>query len=106
MTTTVEIKGLLERRIELLIKAGLYASKSEVVRDGLRHLLKEINMQEIALQLYQDEEISIGLALELSEMDLQSFVSLCKKRGIKPKLGTEDIDELMGEIKELIGDEG
>ncbi|MHA1448714.1 MAG: ribbon-helix-helix domain-containing protein [Candidatus Hodarchaeales archaeon] len=34
MTTTVEIKGVLEERLELLVKTGFYASKSEAVRDG------------------------------------------------------------------------
>lgn len=104
MTTTVEIKGILEDRLELLVKSGLYASKSEAVRDSIRHLLNELDMKELAFKLYKDEQISTGLALEIAEMDLVSFLEECKQRGIETRIGIESIDDLKGDIESLVND--
>ncbi len=101
MTTTVEIKGILEERLELLVKSGLYSSKSEVVRDSIRHLLKGLDMKELAFKLYRDGQISTGLALEIAEMDLIKFLDQCKQRGFNPKIGSENINELKKDIKGL-----
>lgn len=101
MTTTVEIKGILEERLELLVKSGLYSSKSEAVRDSIRHLLKELDMKELAFKLYKDEQISTGLALEIAGMNLISFLEECKQRGIKPRIGFESIDDLKADIESL-----
>ncbi|MHA1167151.1 MAG: UPF0175 family protein [Candidatus Hodarchaeales archaeon] len=101
MTTTVEIKGVLEERLELLVKTGFYASKSEAVRDGIRHLLKELDMKDIAFTLYRDGKISTGLALELAEMDLITFLDQCKQRGIRTKIGTVSGKELEEDVKGL-----
>ncbi|MHA2295894.1 MAG: UPF0175 family protein [Candidatus Hodarchaeales archaeon] len=102
MTTTVEIKGLLEERLELLVRAGMYASKSEAVRDGIRHLLKELDIKDIAFKLYRDGKISTGLALELVEIDLVTFLAQCQQRGIRPRTGIETEDELEADVKGLI----
>jgi Arc/MetJ-type ribon-helix-helix transcriptional regulator len=104
MTTTVEIKGILEDRLELLVKSGLYASKSEAVRDSIRHLLNELDMKELAFKLYKDGQISTGLALEIAEMNLVSFLEECKQRGIEPKIGIESLDDLKEDIESLVND--
>ncbi len=104
MTTTVEIKGILEERLELLVKSGLYSSKSEAVRDSIRHLLKEMDMKELSFKLYKDKQISTGLALEIAEMDLNSFLEQCKRRGIKARIGSETTKELKDDIKGLINE--
>ena len=52
MPTTIEIKGILEEKLELLVEAGLYSSKTEAIRDSIRHLLEDQDFLSIAINLF------------------------------------------------------
>ncbi|MHA1448715.1 MAG: UPF0175 family protein [Candidatus Hodarchaeales archaeon] len=58
-------------------------------------------MKDIAFTLYRDGKISTGLALELAEMDLITFLDQCKQRGIRTKIGTVSGKELEEDVKGL-----
>ena len=98
MPTTVEIKGILEEKLDMLIKAGLYTSKSEIVRDGLRHLLESIDFLSIALHLYKNGVLSTGKAAEIAGLSVAEFIKECQKRGIQLSIGLEDVNELDQEL--------
>lgn len=101
MPTTVEIKGLIEERISLLVEAGLYASKSEVVRDGVRRLLETQDFLVIALQLYKEGKTSLGKASEIAGLSVNDFVGECLRRRVPIKVGPDDISEVFDELSIL-----
>jgi Arc/MetJ-type ribon-helix-helix transcriptional regulator len=49
---SVEISGLLERRLRRLVDLGLYSSVSEAVRDAIRMLFERLDLKSLALELY------------------------------------------------------
>ena len=91
MPTTVEIKGLLEERLNQLVEAGLYASRSEAIRDSIRHLLAQIDLVEVAVRLYKEDKISLGKGAEIAGLSIPVFINECKNRGVNPKRGIENI---------------
>ncbi|MCE7736801.1 MAG: hypothetical protein GPJ54_18100 [Candidatus Heimdallarchaeota archaeon] len=99
--TTVEIKGVLEEKMELLLRSGLYASKSEIVRAGLRQLLESQDFLSIALHLYKNKEISTGRAAGIADMTVAEFVIECQRRKVPLDIGIEDTDDLKDEINLL-----
>ncbi|MBE0520655.1 MAG: UPF0175 family protein [Candidatus Methanoperedenaceae archaeon] len=103
MPTTVEIKGEFETRIKRLIDAGLYSNIAEAVRDGLRHLLKDYDEKEIAIELYRQEKVSIAKAASIAGLSSTSMKKLLIERGINPKLGVEGVKELKEDYETLKG---
>ena len=58
-------------------------------------------MKELAFKLYRDGQISTGLALEITEMDLVSFLEDCKRRGIESRMGIESVADIKADIDSL-----
>ena len=98
MPTTVEIKGVLDEKLEILIASGLYASKSEAIRDGLRKLLEQQDFLSIAINLYKNKNISTGRAAEIANLTINDFIKECQKRRVPVKVGIETVDELDKEL--------
>ena len=94
MPTTVEIKGELEERIKRLMDAGLYTSVAEVVRDSIRHMLKEYDEKELAITLYKQEKISLAKAAEIAGLSTIKMKETLMARGINPQLGAETAEEV------------
>lgn len=103
MPTTVEIKGLLEERLEQLVEAGLYASRSEAVRDGIRHLLTQIDLVAVAVRLHKQDKVSVGKGAEIAGLSLLAFIDACKNRGVRPKIGIEDLESLKTDTEAILG---
>lgn len=101
MTTTIELDGYLERRLDLLVSLGLYSTKSEVVRDAIRHLLDRTEITKITLGMYRKGLASLGFCAEASELSYDEILSLMQRKGIKPKLGPEALEEVEEEARTL-----
>jgi len=103
MPTTVEIKGLLEERLDQLVEAGLYTSRSEAVRDGIRHLLTQIDLTAVAVRLHEQGNVSIGKGAEIAGLSIPAFITECKNRGVRPKIGTENLKALESDTDVALG---
>ena len=101
MPTTVEIKGELEDKLERLLLAGLYRSKSEAVRDAIRHLLKEYDDEEIAVSLYRQGKVSIAKAAEIAGVSFSKMKEILAESGVSPRLGVESSEELKRDYDRL-----
>ncbi|OYT60149.1 MAG: hypothetical protein B6U75_02370 [Desulfurococcales archaeon ex4484_217_1] len=97
MTTVIEISGLLEKQLQLLVDIGLYSSKTEAVRDAIRRLLNAVNIADIAVNIYAQGKISLAYASELAEQSIPDFFIKLLGKGIAPKLinVSRDIDEVV-----------
>lgn len=87
MVISVEISGIMEKRIRRLIDIGFYSSATEAVRDAVRMLLEKYDMREIALRVYLTREASLKYASEIADETLESFLDYMLSRGVVPALG-------------------
>jgi len=100
LTTVIEISGLLEKQLQLLVDIGLYSSKTEAVRDAIRRLLNAVNIADIAVNIYAQGKISLACASELAEQPIPDFFIKLLGKGIAPKLISinKNIDEVVENI--------
>lgn len=104
MPTTVEIKGEFEDKIKQLMDAGLYSSVAEVVRDAIRHMLKEYDGKDLAVSLYRQEKVSLAKAAAIAGISVKKMKELLIHRGINPALGVEDASELLEDYRTVKGE--
>lgn len=86
-----------------LVRARLYSSEEEVVRDALRHLLRarpdaRIN---VAIHRYQTEGLSLARAADLAGVSWAQMREILLEKGIQPRLGPETLQEAKEEVQAL-----
>lgn len=99
----IQLPKLLEKEADLYIRAGLYSSRVELMREALRYYLRhalKANV-DVAVELYKKEEISLGKAAELAGVSYEDIRHILKAREVKIKAGPESIKEAKMEVKEL-----
>jgi len=101
MPTTVEITGDLDEKLERLILAGHYATKSEAVRDAVRHLLAFYDMVDIAVSLYKQGKLSVAAAAYISGVSLRRMMEILAERGVQPAMGVESQEMLKADYGTL-----
>ena len=104
MPTTVEIKGEMELFLRQLIDVGLYNNVAEAVRDSIRHLMKEYDKIEIAVSLYKAEKVSIAKAADIAGISYINMKEILIEKGINPRLGVADVEELKSDYLALKGE--
>jgi len=81
---TFSLSEIMMDEMSALVKAGFYASQSDVAKDALRCLFEHKPHLKIsvAVELYKSGEISIGKAAEIAEMSTPDFKEELGDRGI------------------------
>lgn len=101
MVVSVEIGGILERRLRKLVELGLYGSVSEVVRDALRRYFEILDLKKIALDLYLSKNVSLGYAAEIAGLSYDEFLDYLLYNGVQPLLGVlsaSEVDVVEGDL--------
>ena len=86
-----------------LVRARLYNSEEEVVRDALRHLLRarpDARMH-VAVHRYQTEGLSLAKAAELAGVSWAQMREILLEKGIQPRLGPETLQDAEEEAQVL-----
>lgn len=87
-----------DREIAALMRLGLYQSREEVISDAVRNLLlnnRSLRL-ELALDLFKNDEVSLGRAAEMAGLDRWQFEKVLSERGI-PIVIEADSAEAMDE---------
>ncbi len=84
-----------------MIDVGLYGSIAEAVRDALRHMLREYDEKEIAVELYRQEKISLAKAAGIAGVSITKMKEILIEKGIKSGLGVEGVRELYEDYETL-----
>jgi len=71
--------------------------RSDVIREALRHGIRELKIR-LAINLYVQEKISLGRATELAGLSQWQFIEELKRRGITLKYGEERFREEAEEL--------
>ncbi len=86
-----------------LVRAKLYGTEEEVIRDALRHLLRarpEARLR-LAIHRYENEEISLARAAEMAGVSWAQMREILLESGVRPRLGPETVEEAEDEIQAL-----
>ena len=87
MVVSVEISGLLERKLRRLVELGVYASVAEAVRDAVRKMMEEMDLRALALELYVTREASLHYVSEFAGETFQGMIDYMIARGVTPVIG-------------------
>lgn len=73
-----------DQEIAALMRLGLYQSREEVISDAVRNLLlNNLSLRlELALDLFKNDEVSLGRAAEIAGLDRWQFEEILSERGI------------------------
>lgn len=94
MVTTIEISGYVEDVLEALVRAGIYSSKTEAIRDAVRRLVESYDMKDVSLRAYRSGSISFQLAVEISGVSMDELIWYFLSKDTAPSLGTDSEDEV------------
>jgi Arc/MetJ-type ribon-helix-helix transcriptional regulator len=93
---TITLPQELEKDVEKYLIGRHYSNLSEVIRDGLRKVLKEYMKKESieeAAKLYKKEKISAREAAELTGLTLRETLDEFGKRGVYIHYGKKELNE-------------
>jgi len=93
---TITLPSELEKDVEKYLIGRHYSNLSEVIRDGLRKVLKEYGKKESikdAADLYKKEKITLRQAADLTGLTLRETLDEFGKKGIYIHYGKEELDE-------------
>jgi predicted HTH domain antitoxin len=92
-----------ELELSALVKAGIFRNKTEAIKEALR-LLFVIRPQlsvEAAIQLYKEEEVTLGRAAEMAGITRWEFETLLADRGIERSVTCDPAEDLDRQVERL-----
>ncbi|MGA9099300.1 MAG: UPF0175 family protein [Methanotrichaceae archaeon] len=103
MTADIDI---LKEGIECLIRTGYYKSRDALLEDAFRIMLevKPSIKQEMAVELYKSEKVSLSRAAEIAGISIEGFKSLLESRGIKRIVHAPSPERLRKEVDIILKD--
>lgn len=89
--------------VQDFVEARLYGNEEEVIRDALRHLLRDRSDLRIQLAIYhyEKEDISLAKAASLAGVSWAQMKDILLERGIQPRLGPDTLKEVEMEAQVL-----
>ena len=92
-----------ELELNALVKAGVFRSKTEAVKEALRLLFAtrpQLSV-EAAVQLYREGEVTLGRAAEIAGITRWEFETLLADRGIQRSVTPDPVEELERQVERL-----
>jgi predicted HTH domain antitoxin len=101
----------LDLLIEGAVKAGVFSGKSDALREFVRNYFEDHENERIAaaVVLYEREQITLGDAARLAEVDRWTMRDILREHGVDLRLGLVDEDDAAYEVEaanELEFDDG
>ena len=95
---------LIEKEINILLEKGFYKSKEDLIEDAYRALIRNRPHLriEVALLLYEREEISLSRAAEIAGLCFEEFKEVLKDRGMSVKVPSVSKEELEEQTKQIL----
>ena len=93
---TITLPEELEKDVEKYLIGRHYSNLSEVIRDGIRKILREYSKKESideAAELYKENRITMRQAADLTGLTLRETLDEFGKRSVYIRYGKEELDE-------------
>lgn len=103
MPSSYSLPRIFESEITALVRAGYYSSKSDVVKDAIRHLLDSKSQLKLAaaIEMYKSEEVSLSKGAELAGLTSIEFKEILIDRGIPIRSYLPSQEEMMEGIENI-----
>ena len=98
------LAGTLTQRMNLLVERGVFENEESLATSAYRSLLilqPELKV-EIALSLYQKEEISLGRAAEMAGVSREQMKEVLAARGIERKYPVRSQEQVDRDVRLLL----
>ena len=94
----------MDRKIKALVKGGYYSSELEVVKDAMRSLFRENTELKVnaAIELYKENEVSLGKAAEMAGVTIIEFKEILGKRGIIREIEARPASEMDRKLEKYL----
>jgi len=91
----------LDLLIEGAVEAGVFAGKSDALREFVRKYFEDNENERIAaaVALYKREQITLGDAARLADVDRWTMRDILREHGIELRLGLVDEDDAAHEVE-------
>jgi predicted HTH domain antitoxin len=92
-----------ELELSALVKAGIFRNKTEAIKEALRLLFvtrPQLSV-EAAIQLYKEEEVTLGRAAEMAGITRWEFETLLADRGIERSVTCDPVEDLDRQVERL-----
>ena len=101
MVDEYAIPDVYESEINALIRVSHYRNKSEIINDALRLLFNTTPNLKIdaAIQMYENEDVTLNRAAELAGMNTIEFKETLKNKGISIKVPERTKEELKRQLE-------
>jgi predicted HTH domain antitoxin len=89
--------------LNALVKAGIFRSKTEAVKEALRLLFAtrpQLSI-EAAIQLYKEGEVTLGRAAEIAGITRWEFKTLLADRGMELTVTSDPVEDLERQVDRL-----
>jgi len=75
----------IKKEIDSLVRSKIYKKEDDVVVDALKALLEKKPQlrQEIAVDLYKNNDVSLWKASEIARMNIEEFKNILRSKGIR-----------------------
>jgi hypothetical protein len=103
----MESIGIAKRVGDILLERGLFESEERLLLSAYRSLLTlrpELKI-EVALSLYEKEEISLGRAAEIGGVSREALKEILASRGIKRRIAVRSPDQIAEDVRFLLGED-
>lgn len=102
MTSETDI---LKEGIEGLIRSGHYKSREEMLEEAFRIMLevKPSIKQEMAVELYKSEKVSLSRAAEIAGLSIEGFKELLDLKGFERIVAAPSKDEIRRGVDFILG---
>ena len=101
----VEMDGhILTQRVGILIERGIFKDDESLRASAYRSLLTlrpELKV-EIALYLYEQEEVTLGRAAEIAGVSREEFKEILASRGIERKIPLRSPEQVEADVQLLL----
>jgi predicted HTH domain antitoxin len=96
---------VLREGIEGLIRAGYYKNREALLEEAFKTMLevKPTLKQEMAIELYKSEKISLSRAAEIAGTSLEGFKDLLEYKGLKREVAAPTKDKIRRGVDLLSG---
>jgi predicted HTH domain antitoxin len=101
----VNYPTLVDKQVEALVRTGLYKSRDEVISDAIRNLLlnnKALRL-ELAIDLFRNDDVSLGRAAEIAGIDRWQFQEILHERQIPILVEAESAEAMDEDIASFFG---
>ena len=92
------------QRMETLVERGIFEDEESLLASAYRSLLTlrpELKI-EIALSLYEREEVSLGRAVEIAGLSREEFKEILASRGIERKIPLRSPEQVEADVRLLL----